>query len=98
DLTVTGVQTCALPISATGTASGSCSPMSPSWLWSASRSRLYNERVTTPFTIGLVQDRASADAADNLARTETRIREAAGRGAQIRSEERRVGKGCGPGS
>jgi N-carbamoylputrescine amidase len=36
-----------------------------------------------PFTIGLIQDRATADRADNLARAERLIDEAAGRGAQI---------------
>src|SRR5947208_17176466 len=39
--------------------------------------------AAAPFTIGLIQDRATADAAANLARTEEQIREAAGRGAQI---------------
>jgi N-carbamoylputrescine amidase len=36
-----------------------------------------------PFTIGLVQDAASPDAAANLARTESHVRDAARRGAQI---------------
>jgi N-carbamoylputrescine amidase len=36
-----------------------------------------------PFTIGLIQDRADADAAANLARAERLVREAARRGAQI---------------
>jgi len=36
-----------------------------------------------PFTVGLIQDHATPDAAANLARAETRIREAAQRGAQI---------------
>src|SRR4051812_40606077 len=36
-----------------------------------------------PFTIGLIQDHASGDAAANLARAERLVREAAGRGAQI---------------
>jgi predicted amidohydrolase len=36
-----------------------------------------------PFTIGLIQDHASSDIAANLARTETLVRDAAGRGAQI---------------
>ena len=36
-----------------------------------------------PFTIGLVQDRADADIAANLARTERLVRDAAARGAQI---------------
>jgi N-carbamoylputrescine amidase len=38
---------------------------------------------TTPFTIGIVQDHAGPDAADNLRRAEASIREAARRGAQI---------------
>ncbi len=37
----------------------------------------------SPFTIGLVQDHATADVAGNVARAEARIREAASRGAQI---------------
>ena len=37
----------------------------------------------SPFTIGLVQDAATADTAANLARAERLIREAAARGAQI---------------
>jgi len=36
-----------------------------------------------PFTIGLVQDHATPDVAANLARAEARVRDAAGRGAQI---------------
>jgi N-carbamoylputrescine amidase len=36
-----------------------------------------------PFTIGLIQDHADADAAANVARAERLIRDAAGRGAQI---------------
>jgi len=36
-----------------------------------------------PFTIAVIQDAASADAAENLARAERLIREAASRGAQI---------------
>jgi N-carbamoylputrescine amidase len=36
-----------------------------------------------PFTIGIVQDHATADAAANVARAEARIREAAQKGAQI---------------
>ena len=36
-----------------------------------------------PFTIGLIQDHATADARENLARTERQVREAASRGAQI---------------
>jgi N-carbamoylputrescine amidase len=36
-----------------------------------------------PFTIGLIQDHATTDIAENLARTEAHVREAAGRGAQI---------------
>jgi len=47
-------------------------------------SRPYNERaVTTPFTVGLIQDHATADAAANLARAETLVRSAARQGAQI---------------
>jgi N-carbamoylputrescine amidase len=38
---------------------------------------------TDPFTIAVVQDHASADAADNLRRAERHIRTAAGRSAQI---------------
>jgi N-carbamoylputrescine amidase len=38
---------------------------------------------TAPFTIGLIQDHADADAAGNLARAERLIRDAAARGAQI---------------
>jgi N-carbamoylputrescine amidase len=38
---------------------------------------------TDPFTIAVVQDHASADAADNLQRAERHIRAAAGRDAQI---------------
>jgi N-carbamoylputrescine amidase len=37
----------------------------------------------TPFRIGLIQMACAADPAENLAKTEWRIREAAGRGAQI---------------
>jgi N-carbamoylputrescine amidase len=37
----------------------------------------------TPFTIGIIQDHAAADAEANLARTERLVRDAAGRGAQI---------------
>ena len=36
-----------------------------------------------PFTIGLVQDRATSDLAENLARSAAHVREAARRGAQI---------------
>src|SRR5687767_2763018 len=36
-----------------------------------------------PFTIGIVQDHATADVAANVSRAETHIREAARRGAQI---------------
>ena len=36
-----------------------------------------------PFTIGIVQDHASADVAGNVARAERLVREAAGRGAQV---------------
>jgi N-carbamoylputrescine amidase len=38
---------------------------------------------STPFTIGLIQDHADADATSNVARAERLIRDAAGRGAQI---------------
>ena len=38
---------------------------------------------TSPFTIGIVQDHAGPDQAENLVRTEALIREAARRGAQI---------------
>src|SRR3954462_14701218 len=36
-----------------------------------------------PFTIGLIQDHATGDAAANVARAERLVREAAARGAQI---------------
>jgi N-carbamoylputrescine amidase len=39
--------------------------------------------MTTPFTVGLVQESVTADAAANLEHAVARIREAAGRGAQI---------------
>src|SRR5687767_14307140 len=39
--------------------------------------------MTTPFTVGLVQESVTADAASNLEHAVARIREAAGRGAQI---------------
>ena len=39
--------------------------------------------VRSPFTIGIVQDHASEDIAENLARAEKHVRTAAGRGAQI---------------
>ena len=38
---------------------------------------------STPFSIGIIQDHADADAARNVARAETLIRDAARRGAQI---------------
>ena len=38
---------------------------------------------STPFTVGLIQDHADADAASNVARAERLIRDAARRGAQI---------------
>ncbi len=38
---------------------------------------------TEPFTIGLIQDHATADTQENLMRAERQVREAAGRGAQI---------------
>src|SRR4029453_19376041 len=37
----------------------------------------------SPFTVGLIQDHATADGASNLERTERLVREAAGKGAQI---------------
>ena len=39
--------------------------------------------MTTPFTVGIIQDHADADTAANLARTERLVRQAAARGAQI---------------
>ncbi len=39
--------------------------------------------MSTPFTIGLIQDHATADAGANVARTTKLVREAARRGAQI---------------
>jgi len=39
--------------------------------------------TTQPFTIGIIQDHATADAAANVARAERLIRDAASRGAQI---------------
>nr|MDP9179391.1 acyltransferase [Gemmatimonadota bacterium] len=39
--------------------------------------------MTTPFTVGLIQESVTADAAWNLEHAVARIREAAGRGAQI---------------
>ena len=39
--------------------------------------------TSSPFTIGIVQDHATSDIADNTARAEGLIREAARRGAQI---------------
>ena len=39
--------------------------------------------MTSPFTVGIIQDHATADTAANLARAERLIRDAAGRGAQI---------------
>ncbi|HLG54732.1 MAG TPA: carbon-nitrogen hydrolase [Vicinamibacterales bacterium] len=37
----------------------------------------------TPFTIGIIQDHATADVRDNLLRAERLVREAAGKGAQV---------------
>src|SRR5437868_11636560 len=37
----------------------------------------------SPFTIGLIQDHATPDLQDNIARAERQVREAAKRGAQI---------------
>jgi N-carbamoylputrescine amidase len=42
-----------------------------------------NFDLPQPFVVGVIQDRADADAAANLARAERLVREAAGRGAQI---------------
>src|SRR5688572_21024459 len=39
--------------------------------------------MTTPLTVGLIQESVTANAAANLEHAVTRIREAAGRGAQI---------------
>src|SRR6188472_4098508 len=39
--------------------------------------------TTRPFTVGIIQDTASADAAATVARSVARVREAAARGAQI---------------
>jgi N-carbamoylputrescine amidase len=39
--------------------------------------------MSAPFTVGLIQDHATADLAGNVSRTEARIRDAAARGAQI---------------
>ena len=39
--------------------------------------------MSSPFTVGIIQDHATADMAANLARAERLIRNAAGRGAQI---------------
>jgi N-carbamoylputrescine amidase len=39
--------------------------------------------TATPFTVGLVQEAVSSDAAENVRRAEERVREAAARGAQI---------------
>jgi N-carbamoylputrescine amidase len=39
--------------------------------------------MASPFTIGIIQDHATADAAENVARAERLVREAAGRGAQV---------------
>jgi N-carbamoylputrescine amidase len=39
--------------------------------------------MTTPFTIGIIQDQASSDVAANLQRTERLVRDAASKGAQI---------------
>ncbi|MEQ1757635.1 MAG: carbon-nitrogen hydrolase [Vicinamibacterales bacterium] len=44
---------------------------------------LYTGIVTDVFTIGLIQDHASGDRQDNIARASTLIREAATKGAQI---------------
>ena len=39
--------------------------------------------MTTPFTVGIIQDHATADVQENVARAARLVREAAGRGAQI---------------
>ena len=39
--------------------------------------------ATRPFTIGIIQDNATADVAANVARAERLVRAAAARGAQI---------------
>src|SRR3954469_10258948 len=39
--------------------------------------------ISAPFTIGIIQDAAGHDAAANVAQATARIREAAGRGAQV---------------
>jgi N-carbamoylputrescine amidase len=39
--------------------------------------------MTTPFTVGLIQDSVTPDVAANVARATEKVREAAGRGAQI---------------
>src|SRR6478609_8320067 len=46
-------------------------------------SRRSDVSTTQPFTIGIIQDHATADAAANVARAERLIRDAASRGAQI---------------
>ena len=50
----------------------------------AGRQHPYTGEVSTrPFTVGIVQDHAGTDARENLARSESLIREAARRGAQV---------------
>ena len=39
--------------------------------------------ANSPFTIGIIQDHADAEVASNVARAETLVRQAAGRGAQV---------------
>ena len=39
--------------------------------------------MTTPFTVGLIQESVTDDVTANVARASERVREAAGRGAQI---------------
>src|SRR4029453_17943774 len=46
-------------------------------------SRDQSPEPRAPFTIGLIQDHATADAVSNLQRTERLVREAARKGAQI---------------
>jgi N-carbamoylputrescine amidase len=46
-------------------------------------SRADKAESRAPFTIGLIQDHATSDAAANLQRTDRLVREAAGKGAQI---------------
>ena len=47
------------------------------------RTHCWNDVSTSPFTVGIIQDHAGPDARENLARSETLIRQAARRGAQV---------------